>query len=132
MIRSMVWNGAIAVSTLVGTSCTLVIAPEARVAAQGAEQPEFTPQESRQIQRARNIARQTAERLNGGLNNYRAEPSMHGPWDQSPYQLVADRSAAVFTFRGRRPEAAEYIFETEVRVELSSGEAEVLYNGSAR
>jgi len=133
MMRSIVWSVAIAALAMTGTGCTLVqiVVREPQVA-QAASQPELTPQKQRQIQKARNIARQAAERVNGGLSNYRAESTMHGPWTEAPYELSADENVATFTFRGRRPEATEYAFETEVRVELNSGEAEVLYNGTVR
>ncbi|BAY51173.1 hypothetical protein NIES2134_112410 [Thermostichus vulcanus NIES-2134] len=48
------------------------------------------------LQRARNWARQAAERANGRLSRYRAEASLFGPASQSPY---VDNGDGTFTFR---------------------------------
>ncbi|WP_181445699.1 hypothetical protein [Picosynechococcus sp. PCC 11901] len=82
------------------------------------------------LNQAKNLARQAAERENGGLSQYRAEPSMHGLAEQSPYVSNGDGSYT-FTFQGRRPESLDYTYETEVKV-LTDGSTQILYNGDVR
>jgi hypothetical protein len=84
----------------------------------------------------RNIARRAAEAENGGLGNYIAEASMHGPTSQAPLVLNDDGSLT-FTFKGYRPEDIDfngnptYSVETEVRVNPDRTFA-VVYNGPIR
>ena len=85
---------------------------------------------------ARNIARRAAEAENGGLANYVAEASMHGPTSQAPLVLNDDGSIT-FMFKGFRPEDIDingdptYSFETEVLV-TPGRTFEVIYNGPIR
>ncbi|ERN42798.1 hypothetical protein KR51_00004140 [Rubidibacter lacunae KORDI 51-2] len=88
-----------------------------------------------ELNRAKNLARQAAERFNGGLSNYRAEPVMHGDPLTASFLVGDDRQAVTFTFRGYRPRqdgAIKYVFESVVRVDLPSGETDMLYNGPIR
>lgn len=80
--------------------------------------------------RAKNLARQAIEELNGGLGAYRAEPAMHGPARQSPYVENGDGSWT-FTFQGRVPGSSVYTVESVVTV-TDGGEVEVDYNGPIR
>lgn len=52
--------------------------------------------------RAMNLARQAAEKANGGLNNYRAEQSMYGPGSNAPFKDNGN-GTLTFTFLGGRP-----------------------------
>lgn len=82
------------------------------------------------LNRAKNLARQAAENANGGLENYRAEPSMHGPATESPYSTNAN-GAWIFTFKGRRPDSDSFTIESVVTVSRDSNIA-VDYNGPIR
>ncbi|MEL6383123.1 MAG: purine nucleoside permease [Cyanobacteria bacterium J06626_18] len=79
---------------------------------------------------AKNLARQAAEAENGGLSQYRAEASMHGPAADAPFVENEDGSLT-FTFRGRRPENLEFTIESVVTV-TPGGDAIVEYNGAVR
>ncbi|WP_448513922.1 hypothetical protein [Parathermosynechococcus lividus] len=81
------------------------------------------------LQRARNWARQAAERANGGLSRYRAEESMFGPASQSPFVENGDGS---FTFRFLGgPPAAPPTIESVVTVNPDSANPMIRidYNG---
>ena len=82
------------------------------------------------LNRAKNLARQAAEKANGGLNNYRAEVSMHGPASQAPY-VDNGNGTWTFTFKGRRPNSQDYTQESVVIVS-TQGQVTVDYNGSVR
>lgn len=83
------------------------------------------------LNRAKNLARQAAERANGGLTEYRPEPAMHGPAQRTDYEELAE-GVWQFTFKGRRPTANEYTIESVVVVDSNTGEITVEYNGPIR
>ncbi len=83
------------------------------------------------LNRAKNLARQAAERANGGLTEYRPEPAMHGPAQRTDYEELAE-GVWQFTFKGRRPRANEYTIESVVVVDSNTGDITVEYNGSIR
>ncbi len=83
------------------------------------------------LNRLKNYARQTAEEANGGLQKYRAEPSMHGPAFDSPYVINED-GTVTFTFLGKLPNTSEYIYESIVNINPDNFALEIEYNGSVR
>ncbi len=82
------------------------------------------------LSRARNLARQAGERVNGGLQVYRVEAAMHGNAANSPFVDASD--AWVFRFRGGAPGTALNTIETEVRVDKATFATSVIYNGAPR
>lgn len=83
------------------------------------------------LNRAKNYARQAAERMNGGLGNYRAELSMHGPSSDAPY-IQNEDGTWTFTFRGGRPGSNILDVETVVTVSQDGSMVNIDYNGSVR
>ncbi|MFS8901448.1 hypothetical protein NW845_08735 [Synechococcus sp. H60.2] len=84
----------------------------------------------RDLNRAKNLARQAAEIANGGLQRYRAEASMHGAAIDAPFEEFAD--AWIFTFRGGEPGFTQPSIETQVRVDRRTFQTTILYNGPIR
>lgn len=83
------------------------------------------------LNRAKNYARQAAERINGGLGNYRAELSMHGPSVDAPYTENED-GTWTFRFLGGRPGSDILDVETVVTVSQDGEIVNIDYNGSIR
>ena len=82
------------------------------------------------LSRAKNLARQAAERANGGLTRYRAESAMHGPAEDAPY-VDNGNGSWTFTFVGGRPVSTPTI-ESVVTVTRNSWQVNVDYNGAIR
>ena len=74
--------------------------------------------QSTHLNRAKNLARQRGEKINGGITSIETEPSMHGPSAEAPHQIVlADGSTQyIFTFRVRPRATDYYTHESQVRV----------------
>ncbi|UZQ53772.1 hypothetical protein OOK60_14905 [Trichothermofontia sichuanensis B231] len=83
------------------------------------------------LQRAKNLARQTGERINGGLGRYQAEAAMHGPAAESPFRVNND-GTVTFTFKGGPPGFVTPTVESEIKVNPTNWTIEVLYNGPIR
>ncbi|HEY9608172.1 hypothetical protein [Allocoleopsis sp.] len=82
------------------------------------------------LNRAKNLARQAAEKANGGLGNYRAELSMHGPASKSTY-VDNGNGSWTFTFKGNRPGETIPSYESVVTVS-TDGQVKIDYNGAVR
>lgn len=82
-----------------------------------------------QLNRAKNLARQAAEKANGGLRNYQAEASMHGPAAEAPFVDNGD-GTVTFTFSGGTPGFSTPSVKTVATVNLTTGEVQLDYNGS--
>lgn len=82
------------------------------------------------LTRAKNLARQAAERENGGLSQYRAETSMYGPAIDSPHVENEDGSVT-FSFKGGAPGFASPTLETVATV-APAGIVTIGYNGPIR
>lgn len=80
------------------------------------------------LNRAKNLARQAAEQQNGGLSQYRAEPAMHGPAGETPYEFNADGSIT-FTFTGGFPGSTTPTVESIVTVDPTNWVVTIDCNG---
>lgn len=95
-------------------------------------------EQSTNLNRAKNLARQRGEKDNGGVGVVATEPSMHGPSAESPYQvfLCGDSIEYVFTFRMRPRATADYTYESQVRVAYTDKNSEwiidTIYNNAIR
>lgn len=96
--------------------------------------PTTTPQPNATVRfnlnGAKNLARQAAERANNGLGSYRAEASMHGPASQSPH-VDNGNGSWTFTFKGNRPGETSPSYESVVTVS-TEGDVKIDYNGPVR
>lgn len=80
--------------------------------------------------KARNLARQSAIKANGGLSRYRPEPSMFGPSAQTPAVKNANGSIT-FSFKGSAPSTTTLTTESVVTVN-PTGNVNLEYNGPVR
>ncbi|XHX76718.1 MAG: hypothetical protein RBJ76_20085 [Stenomitos frigidus ULC029] len=82
------------------------------------------------LNRAKNLARQTAESANGGIRYYRAEASMHGPAQNCPY--VDNGDSWTFTFAGNRVGSQTKTIQSVVTVYKNTSRIVMAYNGPIR
>ncbi|MEM9217313.1 MAG: hypothetical protein AAGD25_23605 [Cyanobacteria bacterium P01_F01_bin.150] len=91
-------------------------------------------EQSTHLNRAKNLARQRSERINGGVTAVETEPSMHGPSADSPHQISLgdDGTQYIFTFRVRPRATTDYTRESQVMVthtyENSAWTIDTVYN----
>ena len=90
----------------------------------------LVPSNAPGLNRAQNLARQAAEKANGGLDNYRAEASMYGSTATSP--VVDNGNTWTFTFKGGAPGSTEPTIESVVTVAKDGSQVTVDYNGQIR
>jgi len=116
---------ASSVALLCGT-----VAPTIAIAQEGSQ---TVIQNSIDLNRAKNYARQAAEQANGGLNQYRAEFAMHGPAPESPY-VTNDDGSWTFSFTGTLfgPTPAEDTTVESVVTVTPASDIIVEYNGPVR
>jgi hypothetical protein len=81
------------------------------------------------LNRAKNLARQTAEKANGGLSVYRSESAMHGPAAESPFTDNGD-GTYVFTFLGGKPGYTTPTVRSVVTVNTTDWTTRLDYNGA--
>ena len=83
------------------------------------------------LNRAKNLARQAAEKANGGVTQYTAEAAMHGPPLQAPFVENSD-GTSTFTFVGGSPGYQTPTIESVVTVDPNTWTVSVDYNGPIR
>jgi hypothetical protein len=104
--------------------------PAATTPNNGASTPTSIADQDAFLSKARNIARQSAIKANGGLDRYRPDASMFGPAGKSPHVKNADGSVT-FTFKGGAPGSTTMTLESVVTVS-TTGSANIQYNGPVR
>jgi ABC-type oligopeptide transport system substrate-binding subunit len=87
--------------------------------------------QSGNLNRAKNLARQTAETANGGLNLYHAEALMHGPAAEAPFVDNGD-GTYTFTFLGGKPGYTAPSVQSVVIVNTTDWSTRIDYNGVIR
>jgi hypothetical protein len=80
--------------------------------------------------KARNLARQSAIKANGGLARYRPEPAMFGPSAQTP-AVKNTNGSITFTFKGGAPNTSDLTTQSVVTVD-PAGTVNLEYNGPVR
>lgn len=81
------------------------------------------------LTRAKNLARQTAEKLNGGLSNYRSEASMYSPSFEAPC-VDNGNNTWTFTFTGSKPGETTPYVKSIITVAKDGSKVTVDYNAA--
>lgn len=119
---------------LINSFALLFVGSTASVAiAQQPDDPQAVISNLVGLNRAKNYARQAAEKANGGLSNYRAESAMHGSAADAPHVTNPDGSRT-FTFMGTLfgpTPALDGTVQSVVTV-TPAGDVRVDYNGPVR
>ncbi|KGF73164.1 hypothetical protein DO97_02300 [Neosynechococcus sphagnicola sy1] len=84
--------------------------------------------EAQSRSRAKNVARQTAEKINGGLEKYRADASVFVPGAAA----IDQGDHWIFNILGGPPGATTPSIESEIRIDKADFTVTVLYNGPLR
>ncbi|MBW4520937.1 MAG: hypothetical protein KME16_14695 [Scytolyngbya sp. HA4215-MV1] len=127
----MVMKSILLVATLTLATLTTGMGPLVAQTTTQNEDGTVTIRINSDLVRAKNLARQAAEKANGGLENYRAENSMHGPIAQAPY-VDNGNGSWTFTFKGRKADSTEFTMESVVTVVKEGWQVTVNYNGPVR
>ncbi len=106
------------------------VPPSAPTPSNSASTPTSIADQDAFLSKARNIARQSVIKANGGLDKYRPDAAMFGPAAKSPHVKNADGSLT-FTFKGGSPGSTTMTIESVVTVS-STGSANIQYNGPVR
>lgn len=124
----------IAIATLMLTVCcaglpaALAVSPPAFHLSQNSTRHQHSTAD---LVKARNLARQKIESLNGGLNRYRAEAAMHGPVHKAPF-VENTNGTITFKFVGGPPAYKTPTVESVVTVDPADWSMTVDYNGAVR
>lgn len=79
------------------------------------------------LTRAKNLARETAEKINGGLSNYRSSASMYGPSFEAPC-VDNGNNSWTFSFTGSKPGSATPSVKSIITVAKDGSKVTVDYN----
>ena len=83
------------------------------------------------LNRAKNLARQVAEKANGGLSRYQADPLMHGFAAEAPFTDNGN-GTYTFTFLGGKPGYTTATVQSVVTINTTAWTTHLDYNGTIR
>ncbi|MFM7426229.1 MAG: hypothetical protein ACKO7W_14765 [Elainella sp.] len=130
-MKQLYWLSALALLLTTGTVQAQTAPGTSSSAQTRSERIQGLIQDAIDLNRAKNLARMAAERENGGLGVYRADASMHGPSEESPFVKNPDGSYT-FAFTGGRPGYTTPSVESVVTVDPATWAITIDYNGPIR